>query len=201
MGNPHSQTRAGTIRVYAVSMPEPAQPAPPKIPGSFANLLASFTGNLHDEEWDDSALADDVSTITYEQALRAGCRGLSPRFATNSLLDESPEASSVPTISKPAAPRLGGQKQSRSASITIRVTAEEQAKLHDRAAAAKLSVSAYLRSCIFEAESLRTQVKEALAQMQSASPQTASAPTTEATPHDWRKRFFPAWSRRRTTEG
>ena len=43
--------------------------------GSFANLLASFTSKLAEmTAWDDSALADDVATITYEQALRASRR-------------------------------------------------------------------------------------------------------------------------------
>lgn len=178
-------------------MPEPAQPAPPKAPGSFANLLASFAGKLHNDPWDDSALADDVTTISYEQALNAGHRDL-PRSATNSLLDDTPAPASIySSVEKTL--RNSGPKKPKSASITIRVTAEEQAQLHQRANAAQLSVSAYLRSCIFEAESLRTQVKEAVAKMQSA-PSTASLASTNKTSVNWRKRVFPNWFRGSTAE-
>ena len=51
------------------------------------------------------------------------------------------------------------------ASITIRLSQEECAQLKHRAAEAGLTVSAYMRSCTFEAEALRAQVKEALAQL------------------------------------
>jgi len=54
------------------------------------------------------------------------------------------------------------------ASITIRMSKAECAQLRKRAAEAGLTVSAYMRSCTFEAESLRAMVKEALAQLRSA---------------------------------
>ena len=57
----------------------------------------------------------------------------------------------------------------KSASITIRLSKAECAQLRKRAAEAGLTVSAYLRSCTFEAESLRAQVKDALAQLRSDS--------------------------------
>jgi|KBSSwiStaDraftv2_1062776.scaffolds.fasta_scaffold52531_3 hypothetical protein len=188
-------------RGYAFSMPEPAQAVPQKTSGSFANLLASLTSKLQNDPWDDRALPDDVATITYEQALRTArqSRASQPPL-TDQPLDNDIHTSaslSVP-VCKPQNTQL--QKKHRTASITIRVTSEEQAQLHERAAAAQLSVSAYLRSCIFEAETLRTQVKEALAQMQSASlPTTAIAPAGKASLH-WRTRFFPAWSRSRTAQ-
>lgn len=64
----------------------------------------------------------------------------------------------------------------KSASVTIRLSEVESAQLRQRAAEAGLTVSAYLRSCTFEAESLRAQVKEALAQLRPApsSPDGAS---------------------------
>jgi hypothetical protein len=55
----------------------------------------------------------------------------------------------------------------KSASITIRMNRAECAQLHKRAAEAGLTVSAYLRSCTFEAESLRALVKDTLAQLRS----------------------------------
>ena len=56
----------------------------------------------------------------------------------------------------------------KSASITIRLSEVESVQLRQRAAEAGLTISAYLRSCTFEAESLRAQVKEALAELRSA---------------------------------
>jgi hypothetical protein len=55
------------------------------------------------------------------------------------------------------------------ASVTIRMSAVECARLHARAAESGLTVSAYLRSCTLEVESLRAQVKEALAGLRVAS--------------------------------
>jgi predicted DNA binding CopG/RHH family protein len=51
------------------------------------------------------------------------------------------------------------------ASITIRLSKAECVQLHKRAAEAGLTVSAYLRSCTLEAESLRAMVKDTLAQL------------------------------------
>lgn len=62
------------------------------------------------------------------------------------------------------------EKSLKNASITIRMSKTEAEQLHRRAAEAGLTVSAYLRSCTFEAETLRAQVKEVLAELRSASP-------------------------------
>jgi hypothetical protein len=56
----------------------------------------------------------------------------------------------------------------------------ECAQLHSRAAEAGLTVSAYLRSCTFEAESLRAMVKDTMAQLRSA--QTQAKPANAAPP-------------------
>jgi predicted transcriptional regulator len=56
----------------------------------------------------------------------------------------------------------------------------ECAQLHSRAAEAGLTVSAYLRSCTFEAESLRAMVKATMAQLRSA--QTQPKPANSAKP-------------------
>lgn len=57
----------------------------------------------------------------------------------------------------------------RSASVTIRLSQAECTRLHQRAAEAGLTVSAYLRSCAVEAEGLRAQVKQALAELKAGS--------------------------------
>src|SRR5262249_55957192 len=64
----------------------------------------------------------------------------------------------------------------RTASVTIRLSKAECTRLHQRAAEAGLTVSAYLRSCVLEADALRAQVKEALAQIKSAADAPAAAP-------------------------
>jgi hypothetical protein len=174
-------------------MPGSAQSAPTKNTGSFASFLASFTGaaDKQKDDWDLSELAEDVATISYEDAVRAYRPARSSRFAAPELPKNSSPAFPDSPISAQVTP---GKKKRKNASITLRLTETEQAQLHERAAAAGLSVSAYTRSCIFEAESLRTQVKDALAQMHAASrpaPQTGS--DEKLTP----RRFFPRWPFRR----
>jgi predicted DNA binding CopG/RHH family protein len=68
-----------------------------------------------------------------------------------------------------------GERNLKEASVTIRMSKAECAQLHRRAAEAGLTVSAYLRSCTFEAESLREMVKETLAQLRSATSEARPA--------------------------
>ncbi|MGA7109977.1 MAG: hypothetical protein WBY75_19660, partial [Terracidiphilus sp.] len=84
----------------------------------------------------------------------------------------------------------------KSSSITIRLNSAECVQLRQRAAAAGLTVSAYLRSCIFEVESLRAQVKDTLAELRSApavGTHSSQPSETEANPpaHARRWHFFP----------
>lgn len=65
----------------------------------------------------------------------------------------------------------------RSASVTIRLSRAECARLHQRAAEAGLTVSAYLRSCAVEAEALRAQVKQALAELKAGNKPPQQAQT------------------------
>jgi hypothetical protein len=170
-------------------VPELTQPIPAKTSGSFASLLASLTGKHPEEPWDDTALADDTATITYEQALRTHRRIRTSEPATEMLPDALLNANPVavhPTV----------KNKRKTASITLRLTQAEQAQLQERAAAAQLSVSAYMRSCIFEAESLRAQVKEALAQIQAATqPDAPVHEQPQSDPPGWRIRLLPRWSR------
>ncbi len=162
-----------------------------KPPVNFASLLASLTAPAPQSPglWDDSALADDISTISYEQALRTHSRVHNPDpaatpapFAPENLsIWEDTESSTSPVNRK-------------AASVTIRLGKAELAQLHQRAAAAGLTVSAYLRSCIFEAEKLRAEVKQALSQMRAlevADPHISGRQESTG----WRARFFQHWSR------
>lgn len=49
--------------------------------------------------------------------------------------------------------------------VSVRLSEEESAQLRQRAAESGISVSAYMRSCVLEADHLRTQVRQVLAQM------------------------------------
>jgi hypothetical protein len=168
-----------------------------KSEGSFASLFKSFSGpakNIN-ETWDTTALLDDVATISYEQALRSN-RRVPPVAAPHA--SETPFAPASTTTQQGSAAR---EKKRKSSSITIRLTEEEEIQLQERAAAAQLSVSAYLRSCIFEAESLRAQVKEALIQIRSTAitPQESCPKSpTSAEPKGFH--LFSRWSRRNKTE-
>jgi hypothetical protein len=72
------------------------------------------------------------------------------------------------------------ERSLKDASITIRMSKAECEQLHRRASEAGLTVSAYLRSCTFEAESLRAMVKETMAQLRSASAQMNPAPVRDS---------------------
>jgi hypothetical protein len=182
--------REQTLSFYAMShqSPVPAQ----KDASSFANLLASLasTPKKSRETWDDSALLDDVTTISYEQALRSNRRvpAVDPAPASS----PTPEDPSFADIAITNAVSHTGIKHRKTASITIRLTKAEEAQLHERAAAAQLTISAYLRSCIFEAERLRAQVKEALSQMKAATtPESHPQPKPA---QSWRTRLLPHWN-------
>jgi hypothetical protein len=81
------------------------------------------------------------------------------------------------------------------ASVTIRLSQAECAQLRTRAAEAGLTVSAYLRSCTFEAESLRAMVKDTLAKLRTGTP--AEETSVSATP---RRSWF-GWMARLLTVG
>ena len=76
------------------------------------------------------------------------------------------------------------------ASVTIRMSEAECEQLHQRAAEAGVTVSSYLRSCTFEAEALRAQVKETLAQLRAV-----TQPMKNATPAPAKRSWF-GWLKR-----
>lgn len=226
--------------------------AKPDSSPSFAGLLAALAApsKRPDPAWNNDELADDVTSLSYESALRAHARyrataappadsrrsaagsrapveeGAAEEFGVpekirgthpartraddsaglmdglpTSFRPESPVSVNDESVSGGASPQ-GGQSQAarlrplstpierglKSASITIRMSQAECDQLHQRAAEAGLSVSAYLRSCTFEAESLRAMVKEAMAQLRSAAAGQQPAPTSAGP--QWRKRMM-----------
>jgi hypothetical protein len=142
----------------------------PEISSSFAGALAAFAVDAMAAEEKHAApnmdgLADDVATFSYEHVLRVHRRHPAAEPFAEDGASTAPEHPSA----------LPEEKQ-KSASITLRMSQAECAQLRKRAAAANLTVSAYMRSCILEAETLRAQVKEALAELRAAAPDETSAP-------------------------
>jgi predicted DNA binding CopG/RHH family protein len=160
-----------------MQQPGLAQSSPPSSSG-FAGLLAALALPRRDEQDQQSALdrdelGDDVVTLSYERALRAHARYKpanpdEPKFALRAEGQRAParEQRSSPQLStdESAGPRAT-DRDLRRASVTIRVSEAELEQLRQRAGEAGLTISAYLRSCTIEAEALRAQVKQALAEL------------------------------------
>ena len=140
---------------------------------SFAGLMAKLAvPQKGDPSWNDDELADDVATISYERAIRTDVRS-----------NPTPSPGPCPAKSGDGAGsghRKGsadGAKPLKTASITIRLSDSECAQLRRRAAEAGLTISAYLRSCTLEVESLRAQVKETLAELRNSAPKPCGPET------------------------
>lgn len=168
---------------------------------SFASLLSELAEPEEKAlpKWNDEGFADDVASLSYERALRAHARY---RPAEP---DHAPEraATKPATLGRnsrelPSKNTLANAEQGpKSASITLRISQAECTQLRERAAEAGLTVSAYLRSCAFEVESLRAQVKEALAQMrpEHRAESKFSADTDQRSGSRWLARLLPGLNR------
>jgi hypothetical protein len=162
---------------------------------SFAGLMVSLAAAGAEPDWDIGALADDVAVLSEEGAQRNRESRRQPNAIIEIDLDSQSGLAPAPPRKPPQCEHDSGWKRPtavekqhpltiveadgppartaakdlKRASITLRVTAAESAQLHARAAESGMTVSAYLRSCAFEVESLRAQVKDALAQMRKTS--------------------------------
>lgn len=151
----------------------------------FAGLLSALTApgrKKREPSWNDEDLSEDVATLSYESALRAHARRRPddnfdsaftqlhrPCFAENQRPSPAQKTQAATGKCETAPWRsLAVDKERKSASITVRMSQAECDQLRGRAAEAGLTLSAYLRSCTLEAETLRAQVKEALAEMKKA---------------------------------
>jgi hypothetical protein len=195
-------------------MEQQIAPLPSPKDSSFAGLMAALAApqSKRVAPWDNDELEDDVATLSYEKALRAHSRYRpvdenvpAPKQTADAgsirirevipeevrpswdvVLPEAAPASAVNVrpVSLIHAPSSSREKSLKCASITIRLSQAECAQLRTRATEAGLSVSAYLRSCTFQAEALRAEVKQALAQLRTG--ETPGKPQ-EAAPsrHSW----------------
>jgi hypothetical protein len=202
------------------SMQQTAVNTPSSAPSSFEGLLAALAAPTPRTAWNNDDLAEDVATLSYEHALRAHARYSSAdagdfAFTQTAGLEANqtagaPQRGSAASAQSPAlwaAPGWSEEREAKSAedvstaldrnkkcaSITIRLSKTECDQLRRRASHAGLTVSAYLRSCTFEAEALRAQVKDVLAELRTAtSPGKQSAPAAARRPwFRWLSRFMP----------
>jgi len=183
-------------------MEQPAGLSPSPNSSGFAGLLASLTSRAPGAAADDVELADDVVTISYEQALRNHARyrpsahGDWPEPpASNAAVadrDQAPAAKDArrdeAATPKSEAAGSAANGDLRTSSVTIRLSQAECAQLRQRAVEAELTVSAYLRSCVLEAESLRAQVKKALAELKAAAAAETAAAQVRTPLFGWIRR-------------
>ena len=169
-------------------MQQPAQSQPSPASQSFAGLLATLTSPPREDAdpatgWSGGDLGEDVVTLSYERAMSAHARyrpadssdWQAPQPRQTEAVDAQ-EAATRPatqvdeglTSQASQAPQAANDRDLRSVSVTIRLSKAECMRLHRRAAEAGVTVSAYMRSCTFEAEALRAQVKEALVELKAA---------------------------------
>lgn len=154
-------------------MPSSTTSATASASSSFASLLATLSEPAQKNEsgWEDDELADDVATLSYEHVLRDNAfyhAAAQPPVAHAAV----PRKAQAPQATQPSPLQAASEKSKRkNTSVTLRLSEAECAQLHKRASEAGLTVSAYLRSCAFEVESLREMVKTTLAQLREATNQ------------------------------
>lgn len=204
----------------AMQQPATATPSP-----TFAGMLASLAapGQKRPPARDLDGLEDDVATLSYERALRAHGRYRAPAaddralaLATDAgsvrIFEAGPMEDDVPAPAVHAAEPapeaaqeafLPAGRNLKCASITIRVSKSECEQLRKRAAEAGLTVSAYMRSCTFEAESLRAMVKVTMAELRAQTAPEAQefrSHTRDSRPRiswfGWLRRLWPVGSGR-----
>ena len=167
-----------------MQQPAPSQPSPDT--PSFAGLLAALAtppADAADRYWSNAEPTEEVATLSYERALRTHVRyrmadrgnaavpkagGTTTSEALGGLKTESAEAVSALAPVAGKAIHIEPRRDLRPASVTVRLSKGECAQLRQRADEAGLTVSAYLRSCTFEVDALRAQVKAALEEMKAA---------------------------------
>lgn len=183
---PNAATFARVLAALTQAEPKPAAAPSPAPPGWL-------------EELD-----EDVALLSYERALKAHgrCRPESAAGTRTPQLPvtdsgrenhppdaQEPEQEAEQLVQCSTAGRVSksaddGRKR---ASVTVRMSIAECGQLQRRSAEAGLTVSAYLRSCAFEVESLRAQVKQALTELRAAE-LAAKEPARRSRP--WWSRIF-----------
>lgn len=212
-----SRIGACAFKLQPMQQPAASSTPSPTFAGMLATFASP--GQKRPPSRDLDGLEDDVATLSYERALRAHGRYRAPEASDRALTQASqpervrifeaiPDAADFlieATVARPSlvstslveGPEPAAVQEAstafdrnlKSASITIRLSKAECAQLRKRAAEAGLTLSAYLRSCTFEAESLRALVKDTLAQLRCETSAENKADST-AVKRSWFWRWF-----------
>ena len=169
-------------------MQSSAAPAPSPTSRSFAGMLMDLAApeGKFPPARDLDGLEDDVATLSYARALDLHGRpkpadpGSIPRLVPTQPASGAAEPA-LPSAAFPHASQMPAPDR-RSASVTVRLCYAESERLRQRAAESGLTISEYLRSCVFEVESLRAQVKDTVAALRALHNQSASRSR-----HWWRR--------------
>ena len=170
---------------------------------AFAGLMASLTGLGDNRDREpapsETGFSDDVVSLSYEQALKNHARyrprnplDLAAMHDQDDDRDQSMEPAAEPQhdpTAETTSDRFHGMTTNaslRSASVTVRLTADEFERLKQRSAEAGLTVSAFLRSCAFEVETLRGQVKAAVVALRTATNRDTSSSHTRHSRFEWK---------------
>ena len=174
---------------------------------SFAGMLATATapGAWKSDGSPGDGLADDVAVFSYEAALRhsamrrpapagafpdpriaarldqVSAEGLEAKTASAHQSSAPGSSAAVEEVNEPGQRRSNLERDALSARITIRLSQRECEQLRARAAESDMTLSAYLRSCTLEVENLRSQVKDAVAQLRIATSEKKPPATEPAT--------------------
>jgi hypothetical protein len=107
------------------------------------------------EAFADEVISGDLVSVDKDRAAQTASAKLENASRPGDTVGSSRGASIAP------------DRNLKSTSVTIRLSLAECLQLRQRAGEAGLTVSAYLRSCTFEAESLRALVKDTMARLRS----------------------------------
>jgi hypothetical protein len=188
-------------------MQHSAAPASSPVSRSFSGILTDIAvpQQKFPPARDFDGLTDDIATLSYEHALRTHARyrpehvddkcvgspGPQPPSGalSSAAVDQASMRSPQPVAGAIAA---GTDRDRKNASITVRLSSAENDQLRERAAEAGMTLSAYLRSCAFEVENLRSQVKQTLADLRRSKAPEVQSTSALSKFIPWRRRVAPA---------
>ena len=137
----------------------------------------AFPGIANPLSRDDPESATDLHLLSYESALRRPTSfPADPSPASPATLSTYLPIQATSPAPRSALARVDQEADRKRCIVSIRLSPEESELLRLRAAESAMSVSAYVRSCVLEADQLRTQVKQALSALTPSVSTPAQAP-------------------------
>ena len=173
-----SHRRKNTAAASSVS--KPAEKTAPHLPAHEAEVRAASktrrrgksSGKVRGQVHEQATAVPSRPDVLQNRAAKRGTTGgqAYPLQSAIEVMDAESPGSQLELL------QAFGQLDQRRTIVSVRLTEGEFACLRDRAEESGISVSAYMRSCVVDAEQLRAQVKRALAEMRSLSASTDGAP-------------------------